>query len=704
VRDEPTRVPTGRAVAPLPPLLSRVAHVWQQEGVRGLAVRVGRRLARRSGEPGRLVQPVSALPRPLPRLVVAPLTDARGVSIVIPVFNHAPLTYQCLASILERTPRGRYEVVVVDNASHDETPRLLAHVEGLRAIRNAENRGFVDACNQGAGAARGEHLLFLNNDTVVLEGWLEALLDPLARDPRTGAVGAQLLYPDGRLQEAGGIIWRDGTGWNYGRGDDPHRPEYRYAREVDFCSGACLLVRRALFERLGGFDRRYAPAYYEDVDLCFGLRDLGFRVVYQPRARVVHLEGSTAGTDLGSGFKRFQAVNRATFARKHAAALARQSPPDAARVFRARDRRPGKRILIVDHMVPLYDQDAGSLRMLALLEILGELGHAVTFVPDNLTPFEPYTERLQQLGVEVLYGPLSILDDVLGHVRAFDLIVVCRATIAGKYLAALAACPDRPPVVFDTIDLHYLRAERRAALEGGEALGREAAETKAAELGLARASDMTWVVSAYEAELLRREDPALRVAVVPLIHRTRARVPPFEARRDLLFLAGFRHPPNEDAVVHLATAILPRVRRELPEVRLRVAGSNIPPAVERLASEAIEVVGHVAEVEPVFDACRVFAAPIRYGAGLKGKVTHSLACGLPVVTTAIGAEGLHLVDGEHALIADQPEAFAARVVELYRDPALWTRLSARGRSHVETHFGHAAVKAALDATLRAVCR
>ena len=693
------------ALGPLGRLLTlpvRVARVARREGIAGLLERVARRLPRRLGGAGAFGRFPLTLPRRLPPMRIVPMDADLGVSIVMPVFNKAGLTFKCLRSVIEETAPGSYEIIVVDNASTDETARLLAHVEGLRVIRNDVNRGFVDACNQGAQAARGRLLLFLNNDTFLFEEWLPAMVDLMGRDPCVGAVGAQLIYPDGRLQEAGGIIWSDGSGWNYGRGDDRHRPEYAYLREVDYCSGACLLVRREPFEALGGFDARYAPAYYEDTDLCFELRRLGYRVVYQPRARIVHVEGATAGTAVTSGFKRYQEINRVKFVDKQRSALARQHPPDAARVRRARDRRAGRRILVVDHMVPHYDQDSGSVRMLGLLRLLGELGHAVTFLPDNLTPTEPYTGTLQQAGVEVIFGHLSVGDYIARHLSEFDLVVLCRKTIAGKYLLDIAGTPGHPPIAFDTVDLHFLREQREAALLDDPARRREATLTKTAELALARASDQVWVVSAYEAALLRAEDPALPIAVVPNVHAIAAVPPPRDGRRDLLFIGGFRHPPNEDAVRYFVGEIFPRIRPRIPGVRFVVVGPNAPPAVRALASADVVIAGHVPDVEPLFDQARVFVAPLRYGAGMKGKIGQSLALGVPVVTTGIGAEGMELRDREHALIADAPEEFAARVVELYTDATQWTRLSEQGRRHVDALFGPAAVKAILAQALDAL--
>jgi O-antigen biosynthesis protein len=689
----------------------RLVQIVRVEGPSGVVTRARRRLdgpriaAARISAGAPAVDPSGILPPRLSPMEVSPPRAHPGVSIVVTAFNRATATYQCLQALIECTEAGSYELIVVDDGSHDDTARLLDHVRGIRIIASGVHRGAADARNRGAETARADLVLFLAQDVLPLPGWLPALVSTLDRDPTIGAVGAHIRYPDASLEEAGGIIWRDGSGWSYGRGDDSYRPDYAHVRDVDFCSAACLLVRRSLFSELGGFDGRFAPDGFESPDLCFRLRALGYRVVYQPAARVVRLGEAPAGIDPAEAFRRLPEASRSLFVATHASALAAQEPaPWAAVAFRARDRRAGKRVLIVDHMVPLYDQDAGSVRMLALLEILGELGHAVTFVPDNLTPIEPYVDTLRQLGVEVLYGSLSIDDYLAEHLGRFDLVVLCRATIAVKYLPAIAARPKRPPVVFDTIDLHYLREARRAEVEPGPDRQDEAARTKATELGLARASDMVWVTSPHEATVLRQEDATLRVGVVPLIHRRRTAVPPLTGRQDLMFIGGFRHPPNEDAVRFFVTEIFPLVKPKIPGVRFLVVGGDVPPPVQALASEDVVIMGYVKDVDPIFDRARVFVAPLRYGAGLKGKITQSFTLGLPVVTTAIGAEGMDVVGGVHALVADRPDEFAARVIDLYQDEELWARLSSAAREHVDARFGYAAVKQQLDETLRGLWR
>jgi len=669
-------------------------------GFKEVIVRSRMRLGRGVPAP----QPITydAAPRevgePMAALTIPPPDDRLATSIVIPVLDNAALTHRCLESIIKETGGGTYEVIVVDNGSGEHTRQMLAGVTGLRLIRNETNEGFVGACNQGAAAAKGEFVVFLNNDTIVLAHWLDALVRTFERDARIGAVGARLVYPTERLQEAGGIIWNDGHGWNYGRNEDPNAPAFGYVREVDYCSGACLAVRRSLFESLGGFDTRYSPAYYEDVDLAFRLREAGYRVLYQPASIVVHFEGATAGTDTGSGLKAYQVVNHQKFIERHAGALAGQYPHDPDLLIWARDRRRGKRVLVIDHMVPHHDQDAGSVRMYALLRIMVDLGYRVTFLPDNLAGLEPYTSELQQLGIEVLCGRMQELAFLEQHGSEFDVAVLCRAHFAAKYLPVLLECKRRPFIIFDTVDLHYLREQRQAALEDDAGLARAAERTREIEVGVMRASDMVWVTSTHEAELLR-DDIGTKVEIVPMIHAVRRDVPPFAARRNILFIGSFRHPPNEDAVIYFVQEVLPLIRTRLPGVQFLVIGAHAPSSVLALASPDVIIRGYVPDPAPIFDACRLSVAPIRYGAGVKGKVTHSLAWGLPAVATPVAAEGTQMVDGLHLMTASDPASFARRVIEVYEDEALWTRLSHAGREQVEAYLGYEAIRASVGAML-----
>jgi len=259
-----------------------------------------------------------------------PAVRLPSVSIIMPVFNQWPVTKGCLQALWASLPREcTIEVLVSDDASTDETAQALASLLGneprLKVLRNEKNSGFVTSCNRAAAAATGEVLLFVNNDTVPLPGWLEPLLGTFALFPKVGAVGGKLLFPDGRLQEAGGIIFSDASAYHFGSGGPNATASFfHHVRQVDYVSGAFLATPRSLFADFGGFDPDFAPGFYEDTDYCFRLRERGYAVYYQPEAVVVHLKGATAGDDHAVGMKRYQEINRERFRARHAVALQEQ--------------------------------------------------------------------------------------------------------------------------------------------------------------------------------------------------------------------------------------------------------------------------------------------------------------------------------------------------------------------------------------------
>jgi len=328
------------------------------------------------------------------------------------------------------------------------------------------------------------------------------------------------------------------------------------------------------------------------------------------------------------------------------------------------------------------------VRMQALLEILTEEGCKVTFVADNLEYRQPYVRNLQQRGIEVLFHPY--LRSIAGLLDArgaeFDVVVLSRHYIAGAHVDAVRAFAPRALLVFDTVDLHFLREERQAELDGG-ALGRATARSKRdEELALIRKADVTLVVSPTERELLETLAPEARVMVLSNIHEPIAGGKPFAERAGLVFIGGFQHPPNTDAVLWYAREILPRVRELLPGVTTHVVGSKVPPTIEALAAPDLVIAGYVPDVAPYFTGCRISIAPLRYGAGVKGKVNLAMSYGLPVVATTPSVEGMHLRPGEDVLVADDAPAFADAIARLYRDEALWERLAAGGVDNIRRYF------------------
>ncbi|MEO5963632.1 MAG: glycosyltransferase [Thermomonas sp.] len=624
-----------------------------------------------------------------------PTTDAPRASIVIPVHGAFAHTLACLRAIAAHPPAAGIEVIVVDDASPDDSRARLSQIDGIRLHARDCNGGFIAACNDGASLARGDHLVFLNNDTVPQPGWLDALLDTFDPHADVGLVGAKLVYPDGRLQEAGGVVFADGSGWNYGRREDPADCRFGYVRDADYLSGAAIAIPRSLFQQLDGFDVRYAPAYYEDTDLAFAVRAAGLRALYQPQAIVVHDEGTSAGTDPASGMKSAQVRNQQVFADKWRDVLTAQLPPNTIPTPALLHRHQSQ-VLIIDALTPQPDRDSGSLRLVNLMRMLITDGAHVVFLPANRTADGDYTQALQQLGVECWHAPYAarIPAWLREHGARFDTVLVCRHYVAREFLPLLRQHAPQARILFDTIDLHYLRERRAAELSGDATALRAAQRTRELELELIAAADTSLVVSNVERDLLRKDAPGADVRILSNLHQVAGHGPGWAERSDLLFVGGFRHPPNVDAVRWFVREVFPLIRDQQPGIHFHCIGADVPAEMSALGAQAgVEIHGHVPDLQPWLDRCRVSIAPLRYGAGVKGKINQAMAHGLPVVATSPAVEGMHLHDGVDVLVADAAEDFAQAVLRLDGDAALWGQIAANGLDNVTTHFSLDAARA-----------
>jgi len=623
------------------------------------------------------------------------------VSIIIPVFNQWEFTEKCIASVAHSARGIEYELILADDCSTDETIHAHEKFTNLRVVKTSKNYGFLKNCNNAALHAKGDYLVFLNNDTVVHENWLQAMLETMETDPVIGLTGSKLVYPDGKLQEAGGIIWQDGSGWNFGRLDDPEKPEYNYVKEVDYISGASIMVRSSLWNEIGGFDERYVPAYCEDSDLAFEVRARGYKVIYTPFSLVTHFEGQSHGTDDTSEGKKHQIVNNEKFYRKWSQVLDREQFPNGEKVFYARDRsRHKKTLLMVDHYVPHYDKDAGSKTIMQYLQFFVEEGFSVKFIGDNFYKHEPYTSHLEEMGIEVLYGPWYA-DNwrkwCMENADYINYIFLNRPHISDKYIDFFNN-KLKAKVVYYGHDLHFLREHRRYLREGRPEILDAVEKWKAMELAICSKVDMVLYPSIVEIAELKKEIPDINAVAIPayLYPPSKNERLEYSQTKDLMFVGGFGHPPNIDAVEWFLAEVFPLVLTSLPDVKFFIIGSNPPDSFKEYETESVIISGYMPEekLREYYQSIRIAVAPLQYGAGVKGKVVEAIYNRIPMVTTSVGAEGLP--EAETILwVEDDPNLFAEKIIAIYRNDEQISNYCEKAEKYIAKYFSRNSAKTVL---------
>lgn len=589
------------------------------------------------------------------------------VSIIVSAQNRWTHTHSCLTSIQRDSADIPFEVIIADDGSSDLTARVGDFAPGARAVTVSPGQGPLRTWNKAAMLARGQFLLFLHNDTEVQQNWLSELLRAIETDETVGMVGPKVLHPDGTVREAGGIVWSDAATLCLGDGDVASKPQYNYRREVDYLPGTCIMVRKELWARTGGFDDRFAMSDHHDVDLAFTARKCGYRVMFEPRSVVVHL-GTCCWNKRAA-----ENDGKAIFLEKWRDTLTREHTPAGEGVFLARDRcRSKKTVLFVDYQVPRYDMFAGSRTNLMYLRLLVRMGLNVKFIPADFERMEPYSSTLNDMGIETLDGRWS-RDNwkkwILENSRHIDYVFFNKPDPTIQFLDFLREHTEAK-IIYQGHDLHFLRLRRKFDLDRNDRTLAEANRYERIEKEIFSKSDAILSFSSYESELIGTLCPQQPVVTVPLYFYEKFDNPTsdFSARKDLLFVGGFAHAPNADAVVWFCSEAMPIILRSLPDVVLHVIGADAPPAITALASEHVEIVGFVGDdrLKEYYHSCRIVVIPLRFGAGVKGKTVEALYHGTPIVSTSVGVEGIPGIEAI-ATPADTAEDFALQVVSMYRD-------------------------------------
>ncbi|MCA1748794.1 MAG: glycosyltransferase, partial [Sphingomonadales bacterium] len=680
---------TKYAMPPLPAPLSPKASHWMESLEGHLA-----RLARQPDPTAAASWLIGHLPRIKDVLVqdfernrdffplVFPEVETPEVSIVVPVHNEYPATFHCLCSLLFAPNDTSFEVIVVDDGSSDATAEELAKHQGITVVGRESAGGFVEACNLGAGKARGNYVLFLNNDCEVTAGWLDELVRVFSLFPDAGAACSKLLYPNGKLQDAGGIVYNNGQPANYGHGENPADPRFSYSRDADYLTGAALITRTDLWNEIGGFAQELAPAYFEDTWYSFAVREAGYRTIYCATSEVYHVRGVSNGEDVDTkvGLKRFQKINHPKFKRRWHRSFASHASMDVG-ADSAKDGTAKGRVLMIGWEIPMPDQNAGSYSTVQEIRMLQDLGFKVTFLPANLAYFGRYTEDMQRMGVECIHAPfyISVEQFLADRGGEYDVVLASYYRILDPIEPSIRRHAPQAALVLNIEDLHFLREMRRAVFEGSAEREEEAHRLREEELAVLKKPDLIFSYSDLEILLMQSllgGKPAM--GRLPWVEETRPGPAPFAERTGLCFLGSYNHPPNAEAAAAFDADIAPLLEPGNDQHLLHVYGSNWPREDEAGSFDLVKIEGFAESLDETFDRHRIFAAPLRSGAGVKGKVLAAMARGIPTILSPVAAEGIQIRDGQECLIAESAEEWAAAIGRLSKDEKLWRAIREGG--------------------------
>ncbi len=611
------------------------------------------------------------------------------VSIIVSLSNHPRYSFHCLKTILSTTADSSSEIIIVAHQADTKTREMLKLIKGITVIHDEDTQVRPGPYKTGFQLARGRFVVLLQDTTEPCKDWLEALLHTFQHYPDAALVGARLISTNGRLLEAGGIVWPDASITHYGINDDPDHPKYSYCRAVDFCTSSCVMLKADILEQLNIRDDISSKDCYGDLELAFTIKKAGHKIYYQPMASVFQLgEFSDQNNEVSLIEQRKNIFEKWS---ENLQEIDIQNKPQNLEKINPEagiERNIKKRVLIIDAHILKPDHDSGSLRMFNLAKIFQKLGFKVSFASSQLEYHPKYTKAMQFIGIECLYHPyVSSINDHLqtfGHL--YDVVLLSRADVAEKYIRLARQYCINAKLLFDTVDLHFLREKRQAALRNDKLAERSVHYRKQQELTIARQADITLVVSPVELDLLREIAPDIPVALLSNIHKLNVTNNPFDNRHHILFIGNFNHPPNCDAMDYFLNNIFPLLHTKKPEIQLLIIGNDLPEKIKKRASSNIIIKGFISDIEPIFNNIKLSIAPLRYGSGVKGKINSSMAFGVPVIATTVAAEGMGLSHEKDVMISDTAEGFCDAIIQVYEDETLWRNLVTGGLANIEQCF------------------
>jgi O-antigen biosynthesis protein len=627
------------------------------------------------------------------------------LSIILVLFNKAELSLACLESILKNV-NVAYELIIVDNNSTDETTLLLDRIQGATIIRNKENLHFLRANNQALEFVKGKYLLFLNNDTEIAETTIRSAFETLTCNEKCGAVGGKLILPGGSLQEAGSIIWSDGSCLGYGRNENPGAPEYNFKRIADYCSGAFLLTKTSLFKEHSGFDTCFEPAYYEETDYCLWLQEKGLQVIYDPNAVVFHFE---FGSGIHDSAILLHQKNQQIFYRKHQKQLQKHYKPDLSNVLKARfaaTQKRRKKVLYIDDRVPHIDLGSGFPRSNIIVKFIRELGFDITIYPLNFPNEDNWDTAFRDINpfIEIAlgYGREGFDKYIHSREKYFDIIWISRPHNIEEIGKKIQFLKGKSRIIYDAEALFADREIHKNKLDGKMITGQKKNSMYINEIRLSDFADVTTTVSHEDALKFKKFG---KNDVHILGHTLECKKLPleFNERQGLLFVGNLDYDssPNVDSIVWFINEILPTIKKNIPDIEVEIIGSANSIKVHKINKECVFIRGRVESVEEYYNKSRIFIAPTRFAAGIPFKIHEAASYGLPVVATQLLCDQLGWHNKKEIITAKiDAFDFAQKVIRLYNDDKLWNTIQKNALNFVKDEMSPSAYKQKISEILK----
>lgn len=594
-----------------------------------------------------------------------PRYDQPLVSIIIPVYNQYLYTMQCLNSILLSGDPTPYEIILADDNSNDETKNIKQHVFNIKISRNNTNMGYIQNCNNAVKLATGKYLYFLNNDTVVQKNWLAELVHVFDIRPDAGVVGSKIYNPDHSLQECGVFMFADGFCNRFSL--DPDDSQHMYLKQVDYVSGCSLMTPKKMFDEIGGFDVLFFPAYCDDPDYCLEVLKRGYKTYVQPKSQIIHFGGITYDSQVTSLQERNNRLLREKWKDYFSTRSVSYADPDCSAI----EKQPV--LLIVDDLLPQFDKHAGGKSIFQFCQTFIKMGLNVKFCAFFGQNEEPYYSILSDMGIEIL-DKENIKQWIRDNYQRLDYLLLSRPQVAENFLIK-KIISNGVKVLYYGHDLHHVRMSReQEILQNIDQ--QEIENMKQTEELTIKYVHWAYYPSAFEEDYVKKELGLQNVSVVPPYMYEVSNMPAhnsFNQSKDIIFV-GSTHGPNKDGLIWFIDKIFPLIIEKIPDIVLNIVGGSPANEIQKLAGEHVRLLGYQTEAElnKLYKSSKLSIAPLRYGAGIKGKIVDALYHNTPVVTTNIGAEGLDLSYG--CISVGNTETEIARlIIDLYTKSSVWNR-------------------------------